>query len=106
MNIADMIRFYRLRYGLSHRELAKKINVSPSAIGMYESGQRFPTQEVEEALADYFNVSLDVLRGISEEYSTNENIKTFASFDEALQRRLIAYARFLMEEMKGDSDGN
>lgn len=106
MNIADMIRFYRLRDGLSQRELAKKINVSPSAIGMYESGQRFPTQEVEEALADYFNVSLDVLRGISEEYSSNEYIKTFASYDENLQRRLIAYAKFLMEETKGGLNGD
>ena len=101
MNIAEMIKYLRLRDGLSQRDLAAKIHVSPSAIGMYESGQRFPTQEVEEALADYFNVSLDVLRGISEEHSYNENVKIFASLSEDMQRRLLAYWEFYLKYEKG-----
>ena len=62
-----MIKFYRKREGLSQAELAKKIRVSPAAIGNYESGIRKPSREVEEALADLFNVSLDNLRGIDTE---------------------------------------
>ena len=105
MKIAEMIRYLRLRDGLSQRDLAAKIHVSPSAIGMYESGQRFPTQEVEEALADYFNVSLDVLRGISEEHSYNENVRIFASLTEDMQKRLLAYYNFFLKYENGEDDG-
>lgn len=65
--LKDMLTYYRQLNNLSQRELAKQIGVSPSTIGMYESGQRFPKPEIEEALADIFNVSLNNLRGIDEE---------------------------------------
>lgn len=65
--LKDTLSYYRQSNGLSQRELAKKIGVSASTIGMYESGQRFPKPEIEEALADIFNVSLNNLRGIDEE---------------------------------------
>ena len=106
MKIAEMIKYLRLRDNLSQRELAAKIHVSPSTIGMYESGQRFPTQEVEEALADYFNVSLDVLRGIAVEASSNENVRRFASLSEEQQRRLMAYWDFVCKFEKEVNDNN
>lgn len=59
----DMLKYLRNRKGLSQRELAEKINVSGSTIGMYESGKRRPRPADEEALADFFNVSISVLRG-------------------------------------------
>ena len=65
----DMLAYYRKRDGYSQRELAKKIGVSASTIGMYESGKRFPEHEIEEALAKIFNVSLNDLRGIVVDYS-------------------------------------
>lgn len=66
-DIKDMIAFYRKRDGLSQTELARKLKVSPSTIGNYEQGTRKPKPEIEEALADIFNVSLDNLRGINTE---------------------------------------
>lgn len=67
MAMKDMIKFYRERDGYSQAELARKVHVSPAAIGNYESGFRKPKPETEEALADLFNVSLDNLRGIDTE---------------------------------------
>lgn len=64
----DMLTFYRKKEGLTQRELAKKIGVSASTIGMYESGKRFPEKEIEETIADLFNVNLNILRGIDTEY--------------------------------------
>lgn len=66
--IKDMIKFFRLREGWTQEQLAKKVGVGKSAISMYETGERMPNYETEEALADVFNVSLDVLRGIDSEY--------------------------------------
>ncbi|MCR4670611.1 MAG: helix-turn-helix domain-containing protein [Saccharofermentans sp.] len=63
-----MLKYFREKEELSQAELASKIGVKPSTIGMYETGERQPNFETEEKIADYFNVSLDVLRG-KREYS-------------------------------------
>lgn len=62
-DFASMLKYLRERDGLSQRELAAKLGMSPSAIGMYESGKRQPKFEDEETIADYFNVDLNTLRG-------------------------------------------
>lgn len=62
-DFASMLKFLRMRENLSQRELASKLGMSSSAIGMYESGKRHPNYEDEETIADFFNVNLDTLRG-------------------------------------------
>lgn len=59
----DMIKYYRKLKGLSQAELAKDLGVSSSTISMYEVGMREPGFEMEEKIADYFNVDLNTLRG-------------------------------------------
>ena len=44
-------------------------------ISMYERGCRKPSYEVEEALSDVFNVSIDALRGKSEEIEISDNAR-------------------------------
>lgn len=56
--IGEMIRVRRESRGMSQSQLAAAIGSSPSAIGMYERGDRRPKQNVAEALADVFNVPL------------------------------------------------
>lgn len=62
-DFASMLKYFREREGLSQRELASKLGLSASTIGMYESGKRHPKFEDEEAIADFFNVDLNTLRG-------------------------------------------
>ena len=59
----DILRYLRKKKGLTQRELADKIGVSYSTIGNYESGIRTPDSAIEELLAQYFDVSIDYLRG-------------------------------------------
>jgi repressor LexA len=59
----DMLKQLRERESLSQSALASKLGVSKSAISMYEAGNRQPDFETEETIADFFNVSLDFLRG-------------------------------------------
>lgn len=69
---SDTLTYLRKRDGLSQQELADKMGVSRSLIGMFESGQRMPSIEVLEAIADVFNVGTDFLIGRvdSGEYSS------------------------------------
>lgn len=48
---------------MTQAELGKVLKVSASTIGMYETDKRQPNFETEEAIADFFNVDLDYLRG-------------------------------------------
>jgi transcriptional regulator with XRE-family HTH domain len=43
MDIATRIRTARALRGISQRELAKRLNVSPSAVAQWETGQTTPT---------------------------------------------------------------
>ena len=62
-NFQDMLIYFRKRAGLSQAELAEKIGVGRSTIGMYENGNRQPDFETLEALADFFNVNMSTLLG-------------------------------------------
>src|SRR5690625_2723440 len=57
------LRFLRLQNKLTQKELAKIINTSTSAIGMYERGEREPSFTTLLNIATNFNVSLDYLLG-------------------------------------------
>ena len=61
-------RLYELRTsrGLSQQRLAEEIGMSKSSIYMYEQGNRLPSYEVQEIVADYFNVDIDYLTGRSD----------------------------------------
>ena len=47
--------------GLSQGELARRLQVSTSAIGMYEQGRREPSAEILVALSRIFGVTVDYL---------------------------------------------
>lgn len=63
MGIAERLKELRKQRGYSQSELAKQLHVSKSTISMIELGSRQPSIEVMEMIADFFNVSLDYLRG-------------------------------------------
>ena len=62
----DRLKQLREARGLNQVDLGKIIDKSKSTISMYENGRRTPTFETQEALADFFNVDLDYLRGRSD----------------------------------------
>lgn len=47
--------------GMSQGELARRLQVSPSAVGMYEQGRREPSSAILVELARLFGVSVDYL---------------------------------------------
>lgn len=51
-------KLIELRGDKSRAEVAKALNISLSAIAMYENGERIPRDEVKIAIADYYGVSV------------------------------------------------
>ena len=57
--VGNRIKILRDELGLKQDELAKKIGVSPSAIGMYERDLREPNDEIKLRMCELFNCSMD-----------------------------------------------
>ena len=55
----------RLYHGLTQVQMASKLNISPSAIGMYEQGRRKPDSDMLKKICEAFNVSTDFLLDIA-----------------------------------------
>ena len=59
--LGSRIAALRRSKGWSQSELAQRLQVSPSAVGMYEQGRREPAAEVLVALSEEFGVTVDYL---------------------------------------------
>ncbi len=59
--LGTRIAALRREAGISQAELARRLQVSPSAIGMYEQGRREPSAQMLVKLAQTFHVSTDYL---------------------------------------------
>lgn len=62
---AENLKELRMRKGVSQEELAKAIFVSVPAISQYENDQNMPSLESLKRIAQFFNVSVDYLIGIT-----------------------------------------
>ena len=62
-NFQNILKSLRTSHSLTQDALAKKLKISRSTIGMYESGAREPDFETLELIADFFNVDIDYLLG-------------------------------------------
>ena len=92
MEFGKRLRELRKNKRLSQDALAEIIGVSKSSISMWERGLRTPELETFEALADFFNVNMDYLKGKSEikrvDLSTDINFSYYAdeATDEYMKR--------------------
>ena len=67
------IALLRRRIGINQQQLAEKLHISPSTVGMYEQGRRTPNVEILVQMSRIFNVSLDYLITGSEFVPSSEN---------------------------------
>ena len=72
MKFNERLKQLRLANGLTQKELAKSIEVGRTTISEYESGKIVPKHEGLLKLANYFNVSVDYLTGVSDESATRK----------------------------------
>ena len=61
--LSERLTGLRKQAWLSQQELAERMGLTRSAIGMYETGRREPDLDTLKAFADFFGVDLDTLTG-------------------------------------------
>lgn len=93
---SDRLKYLRSTEALTQRDLANKLGITSGAVGMYESGKRFPDNSILNKIADYFHVSTDYLLGrtddptpirdvdqdLHDEHDYNEELDAFLKDDE------------------------
>lgn len=59
--LGAQIAYLRKKAGLSQQQLAERLHLSGSAVGMYEQGRRQPSVDILVALSLEFGVTLEYL---------------------------------------------
>lgn len=66
MNIGKTIKFLREEKELTQMQLANDLEISRSALALYETGKRQIPNELLLIIAKYFDVSMDYLFGLED----------------------------------------
>lgn len=105
MNTIFSIRLKMLRkeHNISAEELANKLNINKSTISRYETGKTEPYLPLVIKIANYFNVSIDWLSGITDirnwkQTSTSEIIDNYISLSDEKKKELVRYSNFLKND--------
>lgn len=61
--LPEKLRELRSKYGLTQKQVADRIGVSPSIVSGYETGERTPSTEVLLSLSRMYHTSTDYLLG-------------------------------------------
>lgn len=109
-NFQNIFKRLRSSSGLTQAEMAERLGISRSTIGMYETGAREPDFETLEKIADFFNVDIDFLLGRTDkttilpetvgQYYLNEETRQIAqeAFENPELRTLFKVARDIPPE--------
>lgn len=88
--LGSRIAALRRDAGMSQAELASRLKISSSAVGMYEQGRREPSVDVLVDIAEIFGVSMDYLtRG------EPESLPEAGALEKMLQNRISSADRRL-----------
>ena len=124
-NFWNVFKALRIASGLTQQELADKLKISRSTIGMYETGAREPDYDTLEEIADFFNVDIDYLLGRSDKttllpessYYLNDDARDLAQFmfenpeykvlfdaSRKVKKEDIEFVKQMIDRMRGDVD--
>lgn len=95
--LRKQIEFLRRKKGWSQAELANRLHISPSTIGMYEQGRREPPIDILVAMSKEFDVSIDYLitgtyrisAGTETNLVKDRNVEAFSALKNLSREELI-----------------
>ncbi len=79
MQFHEKLQQLRRRYSVSQTELAEAVGVSRKSIQYYESGERYPRSRVLGKLAEFFNVSVEYLTSVDDNYPDGKSMFSAAN---------------------------
>lgn len=103
---ANKLSYLRKKEKMSQEQLASKLNISPSTVGMYETAKRQPDNEMVTKIANLFNVSTDYLldNDLKDVNVSEDNKKLVQSLAEGLTNPLNKALYSKASELKNDRD--
>ncbi|MCC8122775.1 MAG: helix-turn-helix domain-containing protein [Oscillospiraceae bacterium] len=96
----------REEHHLSQRAFAQIFGISPSTVGMWESGRREPDFDMIRRIADRFNVTTDYLIGHKENAALGFDEFTYAMYEEGKtltaehKKTLLEMAKFFRRQQR------
>lgn len=104
--LAERIRMAREKMGITMTEAARRLNLSKIGYCRYEYGDRTPSLQTIELIAQCFETSVDYLLGKTSDLAPDyivirkdknpelfEMIKNISVQDNSMQKRLLEYYR-------------
>ena len=103
---ASKLSYLRKKEKMSQEQLANKLNISPSTVGMYETAKRQPDNEMVTKIANFFNVSTDYLldNDLKDINVSEDNKKLVQSLVDGLTNPLNKALYSKASELKNDRD--
>ncbi|MFC0905859.1 helix-turn-helix domain-containing protein [Clostridium sp. MT-14] len=99
--LGDRIRILREEKSISQLELAKTLNIANTTLSQYESGKRIPSDSIKKKIAEYFNVSLDYLMGLTDSKTNNPRPKLSEKDERDIKKDLNK----TLEQLENSQDG-
>ena len=103
---ANKLSYLRKKEKMSQEQLANKLNISPSTVGMYETAKRQPDNEMVTKIANLFNVSTDYLldNDLKDINISEDNKELVQSLVDGLTNPLNKALYSKASELKNDRD--
>lgn len=89
--IGGRIKSLRQDRNMTQRDLANALHIANTTLSQYESGQRVPSDDVKMQIANYFDVTIDYLLGLSSDRSNAKKSISNAQASEILKRKFIEH---------------
>lgn len=86
MKLGSKIRQLRKQAGMTQSQLAARLGISPSAVGMYEQSRREPDSDTLRRLCEIFDVSGDYFIGPDSRTLSSGSMEVSEVFDEFTRR--------------------
>lgn len=62
-SLPNVLKELRKERGMTQKEVAQKLNITDRTYGHYETGRREPSIDILIEIAEYYNISIDLLVG-------------------------------------------
>lgn len=108
--LGERISKLRKEKGMTQEELAKALNITRSALSLYEIGKRDPDTETLKKIAEYFGVSIDYILGrtdlpnahIPDDYTQKYKVtkRDLKQYEDFIQRA----GAFFMDDQVAEED--